>query len=154
METVTHTARNHEEHRSQLFTWTIDIVSYQIANKFVCIVNNTDPGATICRVCGDSRSEALAAGLKAASSLIAASIFTEKEPTIATKTKVSRIEFNDGVTQLTYTCEDFLNTPLQNRMDQILSGNLTYFGDDDSLVHPGIAITQLSKAGSSNGKAA
>ena len=40
----------YEVHERQIARWKVQIIAYLLGDKYVCIINNLDPNATICRV--------------------------------------------------------------------------------------------------------
>jgi hypothetical protein len=50
--------------------WKLRITSYQLADKYVCTVDNVDPGRTIARVQAGTRDEAEAQALEQARRLV------------------------------------------------------------------------------------
>ena len=62
------TTRSEEfaERREELHGWPINVVSYRIAGRFYCTIDNVDPGARIARAEGSTREEAESAALEKA----------------------------------------------------------------------------------------
>jgi len=59
-------AKNYEVEQLNINAFSVEVTSYQIGEKWYCHVNNIDPGATIVRVEGDSRTFVKAKALEKA----------------------------------------------------------------------------------------
>lgn len=50
--------------------WKLQVISYRLGERYICTVDNVDPGATLARVEGSTRGEAEAAALSKARHLV------------------------------------------------------------------------------------
>ena len=64
-------AEEHQQRRDRLAGWAVGVVSYRLGHRFVCEVDNVDPGARIARAEGATREEAEQAALEAAARRLA-----------------------------------------------------------------------------------
>jgi hypothetical protein len=132
--------RSYEECMVEVGSSKLQLISYNFYNKFVCIVNNLDPGATICRVSGSTRQEAVDLGLAQAEQKVGASLNAEVKPKplppngITSNSCLVRIEYADEDKITKYTVDAFLDLSIQKRMELILSGCLTFISDEEEVV--------------------
>ena len=135
-----------QEYTRVVANWTLQIIAYRLGEKFVCIVNNVDPGATICRVSAPTRDRALREGLHQANVLLSQTVILDAPKAGENYTQLSRIVFQDAGKRVDLTVAKFLELPIQTRMEHILSGNPGYFDIDDRPVPAGDAMKLLHKA--------
>jgi hypothetical protein len=137
----------YEEHVRDLGPWQVQIVIYRLGSKFICIVNNLDPNATVCRVSADTRLEAIRRALREASCLLAKTTLCDlAPPTDAGPPSLTKLVYCDGPSSSSYDVGGFLAVSLEERMRMILSGKLTFIGLDDATIRPETAMVLLGKA--------
>lgn len=139
---------NYEEHFRDVADWRVQIVAYALNGKHVCIINNTDPQATLCRVTAPSRVGALDLALREARVRLEQTPVTTVAPrsTIDESLTLSRLEYRDDGAARTYQVSDFMGLPVTDRMRMVLSGRLAFIGSDGSNVPPDVAMRLLGKA--------
>jgi hypothetical protein len=59
-------AEHYLERRDEIDGWPINIVSYQIGDRYYCTIDNVDPGARFARAEGSTRDDAERAALEKA----------------------------------------------------------------------------------------
>jgi hypothetical protein len=132
--------------------WRLQVILYCFGGKHVCIVNNIDPGATICRVTGFSRAEALQRGLAEAKCRLAQTVFAPPvakagNAVVNTPVTLDHIDEVDRAETVQYRVTDFLELPVQTRIELILSGRLSYYSDSGEAIPPDQAVKLLGQAG-------
>jgi hypothetical protein len=64
-------AENYQRRRQELAGWPVGIVSYKLDERFVCEIDNVNPGARVARAEGATREEAERAAIAAAEQRLA-----------------------------------------------------------------------------------
>jgi hypothetical protein len=59
-------AEDYQRRRQELAGWPVGIVSYKLGDRFVCEIDNVDPGARVARAEGATREEAERAAIETA----------------------------------------------------------------------------------------
>jgi hypothetical protein len=59
-------AENYQRRRQELAGWPVGIVSYKLGDRFICEIDNVNPGARVARAEGDTREEAERAAIESA----------------------------------------------------------------------------------------
>jgi hypothetical protein len=59
-------AENYERRREELAGWPVVIVSYKLGERYVCEIDNVNPGARVARTEGTTREDAERAAIEAA----------------------------------------------------------------------------------------
>jgi hypothetical protein len=59
-------AENYQRRRQELAGWPVGIVSYKLGDRFVCEIDNVNPGARVARADGATRDEAERAAIETA----------------------------------------------------------------------------------------
>jgi hypothetical protein len=59
-------AEDYRRRRQELAGWPVAIVSYKLADRFICEIDNVNPGARVARAEGATREEAEAAAMATA----------------------------------------------------------------------------------------
>jgi hypothetical protein len=59
-------AEDYRRRRQELAGWPVAIVSYKLEDRFICEIDNANPGARVARAEGATREEAEAAAMAAA----------------------------------------------------------------------------------------
>lgn len=54
-------AEEYQQHRTELAGWPVRVTSYRLGERWICEIDNVDPGAMVARAEGDSRAAAEAA---------------------------------------------------------------------------------------------
>jgi len=129
----------------KILTWSLQVITYKLDTKYVCIVNNTDPGATICRMTDTTRQGVQRKALEHANSHLSSTVVLdvyvpEKGP------QLDRIMLMVDVPPVTFSINEFLAMPITDRMNHILGGNLVFYGTGDELIPAGSAMKLLSEA--------
>jgi hypothetical protein len=135
---------NYEEHFRQIGQWKLQIVAYTLGPKYICIVNNLDPGATVCRVSDDSRDKALRKALVQANSLLSNTVYHDVQPDATQELVLSRLEYRDSETEEIFSVQEFIALQNAKRMEYILSGKLIYLGPAGEILPPGDAMRLLA----------
>ncbi len=125
--------------------WTLRITSYRCGDKFVSIVNNLDPRATICRVCGKTREDAIRQSLEQTNHHLSHTEMRDIAPYSGEPPMLGMILLS-GPCSTTYSVEDFLQLPMQDRMSHILSGALTFYDTMGTIMNSGEAMRCLHAA--------
>ncbi|HEY3783187.1 MAG TPA: hypothetical protein VGL56_19075 [Fimbriimonadaceae bacterium] len=142
---MTSVIEEYEEYQRPLGLTTIQIISYRLGEKHVCIVNNLDPGATICRVVGFSRLDALKRGLLQANELLSVTPFTTATPPVKVAC-LSLIEYTDGGEHACYSVETFLRMPIEFRTQSLMQNKLVFRDPEGEELPSGMALKYLSQA--------
>jgi len=136
---------NYEEFLRQVGAGHMQVIVYSVGEMHVCIINNLDPGATICRVSGPSRLRVLRLGLAKAKALLPQAVI-EKEPEALAGGKVAFIEYHEGPRSACYSLDSFLNLPVVARVSYLTNNKVTFLDRERCLVGPGSALEYISKA--------
>jgi hypothetical protein len=139
---VTTLIDQYEEHIREVAGWKLQIAAYRLGDKYVCVVSNVDPGATICRVCAPTREEALRRGLEDAGSRLAQMEISDAGPHKQEPKVLTTLKFKGSA----YTVGEFIALPLQSRMEFILSGELVYLDGNGAVLQAPDAMKQLHHA--------
>jgi hypothetical protein len=59
-------AENYQRRRQELAGWPVSTVSYKLGDRFICEIDNVNPGARVARAEGSTREEAERAAIEAA----------------------------------------------------------------------------------------
>jgi hypothetical protein len=59
-------AEDYQRRRQELAGWPVSIVSYKLGGRFICEIDNVNPGARVARAEGGTREEAERAAIEAA----------------------------------------------------------------------------------------
>lgn len=148
--TVTSLVEEYEEHVREVGPWTLQIIAYKLDTKYVCIINNLDPGATVCRMSARTRDSALRDALQMANSYLSQTVMHDIAKKVAKPTELHKIQLCEDGQDRVFMVGDFLVLPLQERMAYILSGNLVYYAADGSTIQSGDAMRLLKQASSKN----
>lgn len=139
---------NYEEYTREIGVWQLQIIAYQLGHKYVCIINNLDPGATICRVSAPTRCEALKRALEEANARLSqveiSDILPAQEP--PKEQTLSRLEYQTADRSESYSVAEFLALPVGTRMELILSGSLLYRDAGNGLIRSETAMRLLGQA--------
>lgn len=136
----------YHEYEREVAEWRLQIIAYRLGDKFVCIINNLDPGATICRVCAGDRVEALRSALEQANECLARTATRDVKPLQPAHHKLARIAYRQDDAQVELSVADFLGLPIQTRMNYILSGDLAYLAEDGSRIPAALAMKLLGES--------
>ncbi len=126
--------------------WTLQIVTYKLDTKYVCIINNPDPGATICRVSDSDRQGAQRKALDEANKHLAETQVQKTAPAISAQTVLTKISLLSETPPRNYTVPEFLEITIAERMQYILSGALAFYGQSNEVIPSGNAMKMLSQA--------
>lgn len=138
---------HYEAHERQLARWKVQIIAYLLGDKYVCIVNNLDPNATICRVSADSRRNAMERAIREANASLARTAIVEVPLWTAPSAEQAlvRLDFG-GDAPLSYGVPEFVALPMGERMRMILSGSLAFIGADGAALPSDVAMRLLGTA--------
>jgi hypothetical protein len=59
-------AEDYQRRRQELAGWPVGIVSYKLGDRFICEIDNVNPGARVARAEGATREEAERAAMESA----------------------------------------------------------------------------------------
>jgi hypothetical protein len=59
-------AEDYQRRRQELAGWPVGIVSYRLGDRFICEIDNANPGARVARAEGSTREEAERAAIETA----------------------------------------------------------------------------------------
>jgi len=59
-------AEDYQRRRQELAGWPVGIVSYRLGDRFICEIDNANPGARLARAEGSTREEAERAAIETA----------------------------------------------------------------------------------------
>ena len=59
-------AEDYQRRRQELAGWPVGIVSYKLGDRFICEIDNVNPGARVARAEGATREEAERAAIESA----------------------------------------------------------------------------------------
>jgi hypothetical protein len=59
-------AEDYQRRRQELAGWPVGIVSYKLGDRFICEIDNVNPGARVARAEGATRAEAERAAMESA----------------------------------------------------------------------------------------
>jgi hypothetical protein len=59
-------AEDYQRRRQELAGWPVGIVSYRLGDRFICEIDNANPGARVARAEGNTREEAERAAIETA----------------------------------------------------------------------------------------
>jgi len=145
MSTVSTLIEDYVEFQRGIGRWKIQIVAYHLGDKHICIVNNLDPGATICRVSAGTRKEALRKGLTEANNLLARTAYLEP-PKAREPAKLALIEYLDGADSASFEVDTFLQLPMDYRVKCLSEGKLLFRDSHGDLMASGDAMRCLNEA--------
>ncbi|MES1147147.1 MAG: hypothetical protein ABUL49_00165 [bacterium] len=137
---------DYEAYVREVAGYKLQIITYKLGEKHVCIINNLDPGATICRMASYSREEALKKALQEANACIARSKAVEPTPQAVNQAQLDHLEYRgrDGIE--VFTVDAFLSLDNNKRMEYILSGMLLFLTENGQTIPAQVAMRQLHKA--------
>ncbi len=136
----------YHEKTIKIAVWTLQIITYRLDSKYVCIVNNPDPGATICRVCEATREGAQRLALERANEHLSRTVNLDVYKPDSNAYQLARISNTQGDPPRDYTVSEFMEVPMGDRMNYILSGSLVFYGARDELIPSGAAMKLLHEA--------
>ncbi|MBC8065050.1 MAG: hypothetical protein H7Y17_09490 [Chlorobia bacterium] len=136
----------YQEKTVKMAVWSLQIITYRLSTKYVCIVNNVDPGATICRESASTREAAQRRALERANQYLSGTITLDPFVPDAIEPSLAKIVQPKPEPSKTFTVAEFLGVPLQDRMKYILSGTLAFVSDQNQLIPAGTAMKLLSEA--------
>ncbi len=122
----------------------IKLITYRLGDKYVCIIESHNPGATVCRVSRETIREAVETALREANERILPAV-KGKTPT-GRATHINRIVMLINGEEVSFHVHEFLALPLAERMQYIFSGNLTFLDPDGIQIGAGEAMEYLRAA--------
>lgn len=143
---------NYEAKQGEVWGHQIRVVTYRLSDKYVCLIENLDVGAAICRASGPSKMDALQKGLSLAKELVAASappraVIDAIAPPTSQAVHIDRIVMEVDGLPVAYTVEEFNQMPVADRMRNIMGGCVTFFTPEGEAVPPAEAIELLRSQG-------
>jgi hypothetical protein len=126
----------------------VSVISYRLGERYVCGIDNIDPGATICRATGNTRRAAQEKALQDAVNQLTKHRYLSVSESAEACAELEKLVLT-GEPEETYAVMDFLKLPLSDRMAHILSGRIQYFGPTGEQIPSGDAMRLLKKASES-----
>jgi|GEM_PF-6719332 len=136
----------YHEKTIRIADWSLEIITYRLDTKYVCIVKNPDPGATICRMSDPTREGAQRLALERANQHLSRTVSLDVYKPEGGSSRLARILHMEEVPPRTFSVPEFLELPIADRMQHILSGSLAFYGAEDELIPSGTAMKLLSEA--------
>jgi hypothetical protein len=121
----------------------VAVVTYRLGGKYICIIEGQDVGAAICRVCGETKTDALTAGLSEAERLIKPIPDVPDLVKDASVVYLDRIVMQLGGESVPFTIKEFMSVSLGERMKLIVGGKLTFLDPSGGVIPVGEAIELL-----------
>jgi hypothetical protein len=135
----------YEEYERPLRHWVVRIIAYKLGEKYICIVNNVDPGATISRVSAKTRLDALKSGLQQANTLLTNTPMLSV-PAACKPRCLASIEYTNGNGNESYPIDEFLQLPLEFRTQSLVQNKLVFRDPAGEELPRGEALQLLSAA--------
>lgn len=123
----------------------VNVISYRLGDRYVCGIDNIDPGATICRATGGTRRVAMEKALSQAALNLREHTYLAVPEQSNQVQALDKLVLQDDPPH-TYGVSDFLQLPLAERMNQILSGNLAFYDPFGQQIPSGEAMRLLKQA--------
>ncbi len=150
--TISTLVEQYEAKEGQVWGHQIRVISYKLSSKFVCLIENLDVGAAICRVSGPTKMDAIRDGLSQAMFLMTATVPRAPDASYAVVTEaqpaeehIDRILMDVDGLPVAYTVEEFNAMTTTQRMHHILNGSVSFFTASGDPITPEHAIEILRR---------
>ncbi len=150
--TTSTVVEQYETKQGEVWGHQIRVVSYRLSDKFICLIENLDVGAAICRVSADTRMDALQLCLSKAMELVGKTAPPRSLIDAMPGAEFSPVVFIDRIVMeieglpVAYTVVEFNELSPRERMTHIMSGNITFYAPSGETIAPGEAIELLRVA--------
>jgi hypothetical protein len=123
----------------------VTVVTYRLGGRYVCIIENQEVGATVCRVCGETKTDVLSAGLSEAERLMQPVTHAPAMVRGASAAYIDRIVMQIKGEPVAFTIMEFLSLPMGDRMKLIFAGKLSFLDSKGGPIPVGHAIELLRR---------
>jgi hypothetical protein len=138
---------NYEVHTGLVWKHEIKVVTYQLGIKWICIIESLDVGAAISRISASDRMLAMRLAFSEAKAKIAPDepLLCEEpvqdiRPEDQGAVEIREIVMEINGSKTSFTMSEFMSLPIQERMQKIMSGALTFVADTGDSIPSGQAI--------------
>ena len=123
----------------------VTITSYALGERYVCGIDNVEPGAAICRATGITREIAMAKALQQAVAHLREHRYQPVPKAVSSAPELAKLVLT-GDPEVNFSVSDFLSLPMSDRMGHVLSGRLKYLDPQGASLASGEAIRLLKQA--------
>jgi hypothetical protein len=143
MQTETLAVDEYSETRKFIRAVELIFTTWRVGDRYTCTVRNADPGATICRVSDASLDGALRHATDHASrNLDRTSTYSVPPPRV--DSSIDRIILAEGNGERDYPLTEFLQAPVRERMEKVLTGQVKFLNGAGAILSTGEAVRALS----------
>jgi len=143
MQTETLSIADYSETRKFLRGVELIFTTWKVGDRYTCSVRNVDPGATVCRVSDATLEGATRHATEHAIRGVerTATYSVPPPPADASIEKIILAEENG---EREYPLTEFLQTPIRERMEKVLTGKVKFLNSAGTILSTGEAVRALS----------